>query len=484
MQVLHISTCPICGAMDSLALQVVDQTEEAQSAYVCWECGSVLVWLGDDLWLRSDRWAYQHVGREDKRHLLYQPLTTDELQQLADSAPKEDPTPRSVGTRPDIIEMDATPPRGISQDPDIVLETPSPPPPPRPEDVHRPPARAPQPQGPTGDMIVSETGETSALVPMASVLPEGMTLALVQYRGSKVVPVAIFEEGQLRAVTAAQRRGRGSPLLAISVGLTIMCLICSAATLVLSSLWEEGIIPMAMPAPLLSPMSGDTPMPTASPVPSDTPAPTDTPVPTATPLPTESPTPAPTTVPPVLAQGVTDYALDTGSHLIIGEVLNTSASHLHFVEVIASLYDSDAQLVATGSTFVELRTVEAGGRAPFKLIIQDLPRPFDTYELDVDYITTEQDPVRLEILNHGALTDETGAYRISGEARNPYDFAVKFAEVVATYYNSGNQVIRVEMLLNEADILQPGQTYAFELVLGDPPPDLSHYKLQTEGVRQ
>jgi hypothetical protein len=55
---------------------------------------------------------------------------------------------------------------------------------------------------------------------------------------------------------------------------------------------------------------------------------------------------------------------------------------------------------------------------------------------------------------------------------------------VATYYDSANQVRRVEMTLGEADTLEPGQISHFELLLADPPDDMSHYRLQTEAVRQ
>jgi hypothetical protein len=100
----------------------------------------------------------------------------------------------------------------------------------------------------------------------------------------------------------------------------------------------------------------------------------------------------------------------------------------------------------------------------------------------MNHAITDQASPSLEILSHGAFRDDAGAYHIVGELRNPLDFPIRSALVVATYYNSANQPIRVETVLNDAAALETGQTASFELVLSDPPGDLSHYKLQTEGV--
>jgi hypothetical protein len=185
-----------------------------------------------------------------------------------------------------------------------------------------------------------------------------------------------------------------------------------------------------------------------------------------------------------VVQGVSDYIDSTGKQAIVGEVLNMSENHLRFIKVLASFYTQDGQLMGTASTFVELDTIESGSRAPFKLTAQDIPPSFERYELGIDYAITDQVPLRLEFPNYTATVSDTGAYQVVGEVRNPYDFAVKFPKIVATYYDSTNQVRRVEMTLSEADILEPGQISHFELVLADPPDGMSHYRLQTEAVRQ
>jgi hypothetical protein len=443
MSVLHLPACPICGSEGDLVRQVLDQAERARTAYTCWECGSVLVWLGDDLWLRRDHWAYQQVGREDKQHLLHKPLATEQLLEMAGQASRLAAGRTRRGPRPEIVEVDGTPVREAAPGEDRATSPPV-------------PSGSAGPRGQRRDAAPAQTPETTALLPVAQVLPEGMALALVRYDGSRVEPVAVFHEGELRAVSARRRRGKGSPLLLIGVGQVLLCLLCSLAVIFVPSLPKLGqALPLASPT-----------------------------APASTPAPTEAPLPTPNGLPGVTLQGISEY-VDAAGHLtVVGEVLNTSASHLRFVEILVGFYDADGKLVGTTSTFAELSTIEVNDSSPFALVVYDLPPTFDTYKLRVDCANTEQPSLRLEILSQEAWLADTGAYHVAGEVRNPNDFAIKFVQVVATYYDPANQVVRVANTLAEAETLQPGRTSTFELILADPPANLSHYRLQTEAVRQ
>jgi hypothetical protein len=55
---------------------------------------------------------------------------------------------------------------------------------------------------------------------------------------------------------------------------------------------------------------------------------------------------------------------------------------------------------------------------------------------------------------------------------------------VATFYNGEDRVIRVETTRCEQEVVEAGQTCQFVLTLEDPPADLSHYKLQSQAIRQ
>jgi hypothetical protein len=183
-------------------------------------------------------------------------------------------------------------------------------------------------------------------------------------------------------------------------------------------------------------------------------------------------------------QGVTAYMTGTGSHYVVGEVINTTQDNLRFVEILASFYDGGGQLIGMGSTFSELSVIEPGGVAPFKLVTLDPPASLADYELRADYLISNAGPLNLEAVSHSAFVAENGWHHIVGEVRNPHDFPVKFPEIVATYYNPSHQVVRVEVVFGALELLQPGEVSAFEIVLVDPPGDLHHYALQTESVRE
>lgn len=498
MPVLQLPACPICGATNSLVRQVLDSTDHSRTAYGCWECSSVLVWLGDDLWMQSDRWAYQHVGRPEKRDLLHRPMTSADLRRLAENTPGQHPW------SDDGDELEAIDGSGAqATEVHVEAESESPasgPAPQTPEYVRwQPPRESPreprrEPLRETAHDLASESERgydlfdlregSASLVPMAQILPEGMKLALVRYDGLRAEPVAIFHEGELRAVPSAPPRSKGSPLLWIGLALTLLCFACAASTVVLSGFIDEGV-PVAMPAPVgaLAPTASQgvipVSLPTQAPLPTETSIPTVTPAPTVTP----TPTPAPTQVPEAELQGVMAYVPAPGSLTIVGEVLNTSEHDLRFVEVLASFFDGEGALIGTDSAYAELKTVEVGSRAPFRLAAEGLPPSLANYDLRLDYVVTDKDPLRAEVLSQRAFRGEEGGYHIVGEVRNPYDYAVRSVEIVATYYNAAYQVVRVERAYAEAERLEPGQVAPFEMVLSSPPPDLSHYRLQTEATR-
>jgi hypothetical protein len=504
MPVLQLPACPICGATDSLVRQVLDRADHPRTAYGCWECGSVLVWLGDDLWLQSDRWAYQHVGRAEKRHLLHRPMTAADLRRLAESTPGLHPWSDGDETVDEIDGLDAATGQTYVEEeaeftpPPPPRQRPEPPPrqPPRqppqqpPRETPRGPARGPAPDAPREgerryDLFDLREGG-AALVPMAQILPEGMKLALVRYDGLRAEPVAIFHEGELRAIPATPPRSKGSPLLWIGVALTLLCFACAASAVVVSGFLEGGL-PVAMPAPVgaLAPTNTQlivpTLSPTQTPLPTDTPVPTDTPQPTDTPIPT--PTPEPTAVVRTELQGVTAYVPAPGSLVIVGEVLNDSEQDLRFVEIVGTFFDGGGTLVGTDSTYAALMTVEEGSRAPFRLMALGLPPSLANYDLRVNYVVTDEDPLRVEVLSQRAFRGEGGVYHIVGEVRNPYDHALSSVDIVATYYDAAYQVVRVEKTTAQAGVLEPGQVSPFELVLANPPSELSHYRLQTEAVQ-
>lgn len=421
MAVLDLSVCPICQARDSLARQATTVEGRSHVTYECLNCGSVVAWLGDDLWLEADRWAFQEIGQEEMAYLLHRSMTAAELKELAGREQRASSRSARV----------PFPWQGQQRE----LET-------------TPPGYVPEP------LIADEGIEES---------PEEQSWEAVS---PSVTGATTAPSEQARQYPARRYRSRGSPFLAASVAMTLVCLLLASAALIVFPSLTGRTTPQAIPAATATSEA----MPTEVPPATDKPAATDTPL------------PAPAEEGEVFLQGVSDYLSATGSHYIVGEVVNTTEDNLWFVEVLASLYDAVGQLVGTGSTFTELSIVEAGGSAPFRLAILDPPSSLADYKLRIDYLTTSQALLKAEVVSHSEYVSDNGWYYIVGEIRNPNDLRIRFPKLVATYYNATHQVVRVEMAFSELETLEPGQTSAFEVVLVDPPDDLHHYSLAVEAV--
>ncbi|MGC9333078.1 MAG: hypothetical protein ACP5JJ_02950 [Anaerolineae bacterium] len=89
MSRIDLSICPICSAQDSLSYQTMEVRGRSHEWYECAECGSALLWLGDD------QWVYQKVGREDKAHLLKKPMSEKELLALLPKPEEPAPAPQA-----------------------------------------------------------------------------------------------------------------------------------------------------------------------------------------------------------------------------------------------------------------------------------------------------------------------------------------------------------------------------------------------------
>jgi hypothetical protein len=472
MSVLDLRRCPICRAESSLVRQTIKLKGERHVAYECLECNSQLLWLGDDLWLQADRWAYQKIGRSEMEYLLQRSMTADELRALASGkiAPGD-------GKR-----KPQSPPAGAT----IRVERP------------RPVERAAPPQ----TLVPTDTGGAAAAAPairsataappdsrQASIVPQAPedqhgyvaaepSWAPEQQRtwdyGPPPVPVREPYPAWSEPSPVARRRGRGSPFFMLSVGLALLCLICSSVAIIASTTFT-GRVPLAVQA---------TQGPTMEFLPSATLAATEPPPAVESPVPTESPQPIPTGVAALQFQGVTDYVAPAGTHYVVGEVLNTTESNLWFVQILVTFYDGAGQVIGGGSTYTERSIVEAGSSAPFKLATLDPPPGLASYKLSFDYQTTDQSPLSVELLDYSSFSDDAGWHHIVGDVRNDHEFAVKFPEIIATYYDASHKVIRVEMALSQLNAIQPGEISPFEVVLPDPPPELHHYALQTEALRQ
>lgn len=480
MSVIDLRRCPICQAQSSLVRQKIKLQGERHIAYECLECDSLLLWLGDDLWLQADRWAYQKIGRADMEYLLQRSMTAEELRALANREDAPDDGKRPIPDSPAASAWKWQPrlpvvgPRPPIEGPRRDEQPPLP-------QIERPASAGWAPTASHQATSPAKAGASESYRPAEP--PWSPEWREDESYYTRPEPAYSPHPEWVESQPAVPRHSRGSPFLVLSVALVLLCLICSSIAIIASTTFT-GRAPLAVIQPAASPSvelvpnqvlaATETALPAESPVPTETPEP----------VPTETAQPVPTEPAALQFQGVTDHVSATGTHYVVGEVFNTSPTNLRFVQILATFYDDNDQVIGGGATFTELSIVEAGSSAPFKLATLDPPAGLTEYELSFDYQTTTEDLLALEIVDFSSFSDEAGWHHIVGDVRNDHGFAVKFPKIVATYYNASHDVIRVEMVLSQLNTIQAGETSPFEVVLADPPPDLHHYALHTEALRQ
>jgi hypothetical protein len=67
--------------------------------------------------------------------------------------------------------------------------------------------------------------------------------------------------------------------------------------------------------------------------------------------------------------GFNDNDPDLPQYHIVGEVQNNGSETAKFVEVSATLYDSDNKVIGTESTFTKPSEIEPGQKAPFEITV-------------------------------------------------------------------------------------------------------------------
>ena len=228
--------------------------------------------------------------------------------------------------------------------------------------------------------------------------------------------------------------------------------------------------------------------PTAAPPTPPTPSPAEQPAPEppepTTPAP-EDVTPTPPEKPPVKPQirGVTDY-FDMDYYNLVGEVFNSTDSNIDFVKVVATFYDKAGTVIGTSFTYTELDIILPNDAAPFEISsYPDKIQPASC-KLSSDYnATTEQPFVGLSIKSHSVSIDDMGFHEIVGEIENNSTMPAEFVKIVATYYNSSEDIIGTAFTFTDIDVVQAGDTAPFELSSYPREINPASYKLQVEGQR-
>ena len=242
----------------------------------------------------------------------------------------------------------------------------------------------------------------------------------------------------------------------------------------------------ASPSPTATPTQTPSPTPTGTPTATATLTPTLTPTatatrtatPTATPTwpreavptptvsgsPTPTVTPAPVTTPEPVTLGVAGsrhYTDEWGNLVIVCDLRNDSPYLVGKVQVTATLYDEEGNILDRQTVVPLLRWVQPWGQAPAVVVMASGQR-WATYALRAAGWTAPAPPgARLLLLGSEAYTDDAGLYHVWGQVRNAGPRAQRYVRAVVTLYGAGGEVVNACLAHTVPEVLAPGATGAF-----------------------
>jgi hypothetical protein len=73
-------------------------------------------------------------------------------------------------------------------------------------------------------------------------------------------------------------------------------------------------------------------------------------------------------------------------------------------------------------------------------------------------------PGQLEILSHQSYVDSLGWYHIVGEVQNNSTQTMGYVEVVAKFYDTGNEIIGTKLTFTAPDVIFPGSSAPFDII--------------------
>jgi len=181
------------------------------------------------------------------------------------------------------------------------------------------------------------------------------------------------------------------------------------------------------------------------------------------------------------------YFTDLGGTLrFVGEVQNNAGVAAEDVDVRVRLFDGDGALLTDEEWSISMNLIPAGDRAPFEVLFTRPPADWSTYTVDAraeqaDFMLryTYRD---LEIVEHTSEAPDFGDYKITGLVRNTGDKIARFVQVSATLYDTEGAVVGVDHTFVEADLLEPGDTSAFEVLILSTSGSADAYSLLVQGT--
>ncbi len=155
----------------------------------------------------------------------------------------------------------------------------------------------------------------------------------------------------------------------------------------------------------------------------------------------------------VTIQNDQQYIGDDESYHIVGEIQNNIEYPLNQINVFATLYDENNNVVTTKETSSLVNTIMPDMRGPFDFIFTDInPDQIKSYSLDLDYSISEPKGQVIDITSE-LSRDNHNNLIISGTVENKGDITANTVAIIATLYDRNGNVVAVSRIHPEPDYL-------------------------------
>jgi hypothetical protein len=180
-------------------------------------------------------------------------------------------------------------------------------------------------------------------------------------------------------------------------------------------------------------------------------------------------------------------SMDEGDWSLIGEVVNNSDQTASYVEVAATLYDAEDNVVDVGFTTLERSVMFPEDLSPFEIWVGDVHGDPVRYEIIVygdlasDWVL--EDLAKMEMVSIDYYIDTFDDLVVVGEVMNADESNAQFAKVFASFYDENDNLVGIEWTYAWRDVFEPEDLSPFSLNLFDTPDTVDHWTVWVQGTK-
>jgi hypothetical protein len=166
------------------------------------------------------------------------------------------------------------------------------------------------------------------------------------------------------------------------------------------------------------------------------------------------------------------------SDRIVGEVLNNFTYPIEDVRLVASIYDKNGLIAATGTTYTSEYWIKPGSRSGFDIHLDKQLPSNSKYTLTTSIEKSEKDKPDALQLSVGRNSKGSNYFIVMGEVINQGQDNANSVKVSGIFYDKNHKVIDADYTYTNPDIIGPNKKAPFELSFYTTNPD----KIKSIGI--